>query len=375
MTKGVSTFVGARLEEARLARGLTQTSLAQMVGKNSSSVSSWESGRQFPEWDSIEALSSALLTRSALFFHDLPAGKRFHYYRSNSSITAGLRKKARARLRWAEIISDTLQEWIDFPEVTLPGFDYHHLNDISNDTIELAANECRAFYSLGGAPIEDAVELVESAGAVIVKEELDGQEMDGLSVWCEAGSRPFIMLSDDKSSAVRSRFDVAHELGHLMLHRHIDPESLDKPDYKRMETQAHRFATAFLLPTDAFRRDVRRATLDTLVAIKPKWRVSVGAMIMRCAQLGIVDSYETKRLQISLSERGWRKAEPLDKDIPVERPAALREAVQLSIENGKFGREEFLDLVGLNGSDVESLAALPPSYMRREAAPVVQLRR
>lgn len=374
MTRGVTSFVGQRLEEARLARGLTQTSLAQMVERNSSSVSSWENGRQLPDWETVDKISAVLGVRPSLFLQQLSEVPRSHYYRSNASITVGLQKKARARLRWAEVIAENLQEWIDFADVSIPDCDFASLADIDDQIIEGVAQDCRTFYELGRGPIENLIATIESAGCIVVKEELGGLKMDGVSVRSDIDQRPYILLADDKACAVRSRFDAAHEFGHLVLHRKIDPEDLTPTEYNEMERQAHRFASAFLMPEESFLRDVRYFDLDSFASLKTKWRVSIAAMIMRCAQLDIISEEHKKRLYISIGQRGWRKAEPLDDKIAGEVPTALSESIQLVIDSGKYTREGFLDLVGLNASDVESLAALPRGYMRREAAPVVRLR-
>jgi len=374
MTRGVTSFVGQRLEEARLARGLTQTSLAQMVERNSSSVSSWEGGRQLPDWATVEKLSAVLGVRSSLFAQELPEERRAHFYRSTASVTVGLQKKARARLRWAELLTENLQEWVDFADVTIPPCTFKGLADIDDQIIESVAQDCRQFYELGRGPIENVIAILESSGCIVVKEELGGLKMDGLSVWSEEGQRPYVLLADDKACSVRSRFDAAHEFGHLLLHQNVDPEELNSSEYNEMERQAHRFASAFLLPEESFLRDVRHFDLDSFIGLKSKWKVSIAAMIMRCSQLDIISEDHKKRLYIYMSQRGWRKSEPLDDTLACEMPSALSEAIRLVLDSGKYTREGFLDLVGMNAADVESLASLPRDYMRREAAPVVRLR-
>lgn len=149
--------------------------------------------------------------------------------------------------------------------------------------------------------------------------------MDAFSEWRNGDESPFILYGADKGSAVRSRFDIAHELGHLMLHRGLDPQTFAEPaTHKRAEMQAHRFAGALLLPKLAFAREVFAATLDTFLRLKPRWRVSVATMIHRAGDLGLVGREQAKLLWIYLNRRGWRKHEPLDDDLPVEAPQLLR---------------------------------------------------
>lgn len=374
MVRGVSGFLGERLEEARLARGLTQASLAQMVGKSSPTISSWESGRQSPDLEALEAISAVLSVRPALFTNDVEEGERSYFFRSNVSITVGLRKKAKARLRWAEIIFDELEEWIDFPEIKFPFADSQSLGDIDDALVEATALEARSYWKLANDPIPDVVKLLERAGAIIVRDELGGVKMDGVSFWGHESDRPFILLAEDKASAVRSRFDAAHELGHLLLHRGVKSELLSKADYAELERQAHYFASLFLLPDKAFLKDLSRLDLDGFAALKPKWKISIAAMIMKAHSLDVITDDYKRRLFVQLAARGWRRSEPLDDVLQAELPSALSSAIRLVVDAEKYTKEGFMDQVGLNAEDIESLASLPRGYLRRDAAPVVSLR-
>lgn len=373
MARGAFGFNGERLEEARLARGLTQTSLAQIVGRDSSTVSAWETGRQSPDWDAISRLCGALSVRASLF-EKAGTACDDHFFRSNASITVGLQKKSKSRVRWTELLERYLGDFVEFAHVDFPELNLGDLGQIDDSAIEDAAATCRTHWHLGQGPIPDVVAVLENAGALVVREELGGVKMDGVSAWSLDCHRPIVLLSADKASAVRSRFDAAHELGHLVMHRVVKPAMLNKAEYAEMERQANRFASAFLLPAETFGRDVYRLELDHFVALKRKWRVSVAGMIMRAFSLGAFEEEYKGRLFKYLSARGWRKAEPLDEELAFEVPVALAEAVKLGIDGKAFTRQEILDGTGLEAADLESLAALPRGYLRQEAAPVVRLR-
>lgn len=91
--------------------------------------------------------------------------------------------------------------------------------------------------------------------------------MDGISSWYS--SRPFAFIATDKANGIRNRFDAAHELGHIILHRNIDEQSF-KENYKEVERQADLFAGSFLLPAESFSLDVSWPTLDNLLILKQK---------------------------------------------------------------------------------------------------------
>lgn len=374
MRRGNIGFVGQRLEEARLARGLSQTNLAQLVGRNSSTVSAWESSRQLPDSETVTKLATVLGVRRGLFFRDDSLAERPHFYRSNASITVGLQKKSKARLRWAELMVSEMEEWVDFLPVSFPSLRIDDLLAVTDAEIDTAANNCRSHWGLGSGPVSDVIMVLENAGAIIVRDELGGQKMDGVSAWSAASGRPFVLLATDKASAVRSRFDAAHELGHLVMHRGIDPEFLSKSEYAELERQAHRFASAFLMPAESFLKSIRHLDLESFVDLKSDWKVSIGAMIMRCAQLDVISEEYKSRMFKYMSQRGWRREEPLDRNLEPERPTAMASAIMLLIDAEKYSREELLDLFGLNAGDVEAISSLPAGYLQREAAPVVRLR-
>src|SRR5690606_28471233 len=147
-------------------------------------------------------------------------------------------------------------EYVDYPEVNLPVRDFRDPEQISNADIESAAKECRKLWQLGSAPIQDLALAAEGAGIIMVREETEITAIEGLSSWSELLGRPIVFLSADKANGFRSRFDLAHEIGHLILHKHT-PRAENRDRYNQMEKQAHRFAGALLLPAEAFANEVR----------------------------------------------------------------------------------------------------------------------
>ena len=68
-------------------------------------------------------------------------------------------------------------------------------------------------------------------------------------------------MASEKEAGIRIRFDAAHELAHLVLHRWIEQAELADPKtLKRIEAEADRFAGAFLLPRKSFPKRIRYST-------------------------------------------------------------------------------------------------------------------
>lgn len=372
MRQGVAGFQAERLFQARTSRGLTQTALATMVERSSGTVSKWEAGEQVPETESLEKLALRLALPVAWFLKPVPNfGDKVCFFRSNASITKEAQNISLIRLKWLNEISVALQGWIDWPNVNVPWLENSDHRTISDGEIEEAAARCRASWGLGFGPISDVLLALENAGVICVREELGFSKMDGASRWFENDGRPYIFLAADKANGVRSRFDAAHELGHLVLHRNVSGLEFAKR-YPEIERQAHLFAGAFLMPGESFSSEIRKPTLDTFLALKDRWRVSIGAMIMRCRHLEIFDDEYATRLWKNYSARGWRREEPKDKDIPFEKVRLLPRAINMLLSEGGLMRNDLLLSLNISAGDCERLCGLPHGFFS-EVRPVEQL--
>ena len=148
----------------------------------------------------------------------------------------------------------------------------------------------RRFWGLNDHSISNMVWLIENHGGLVGRMELGSEKLDAFSQWNREESTPYFILGSDKESAARSRYNLAHELGHLSIHRNVSRDLFaDKAIFKLIESQANRFAGCFLLPESTFGAEfVRRPTLDLFRSLKNKWNVSIQLMIMRCSDLGII---------------------------------------------------------------------------------------
>jgi Zn-dependent peptidase ImmA (M78 family)/transcriptional regulator with XRE-family HTH domain len=375
MRNGTPGFQANRLIEARESRGLTQLALAELATRTSSTISRWENGAQSPEPDALESLANVLNLPVAYFLKSAPEhGDAPIFFRSMASSTQSLRRRARARLRWGQDIALTLQEWVDLPVLDVPVLEASDHRDIRETDIEKMANECRTRWGLGLGPISDVLLVLENAGICVIKEEVGSAQMDGLSSWSDVDQRAYMLIAKDKDTCVRSRMDAAHELGHLVLHRHLKEKNLTEIGaFKEIERQAFAFAGAFLLPSETFPSEVWSPSLNAFIALKERWRTSIGAMIMRCSALDMMDDEYQRRLWKHYSARGWRKKEPLDDNLTPESPRLLARSVKLLIDERVRSRRDLLEDFRLSAADVESLCCLPRGFMSNGEAEIVPL--
>lgn len=363
---GTPGFVGARLAQAREARGLSATTLAELLGIKSANVSNYEHGKQSPSPDVMQRIATVLNQPTTFFLRPLSGIKDQElWWRAMSAATKSARARAYARHYWLREIVLYLESYLDFPDVNIPDFSLTgDMKLITSDMIEEIASECRRHWKLGEGPIADIVLVLENNGVIVSRGELVAETLDAFSQWPEDSKRPFVFLGADKESAVRSRHDVSHELGHLILHRNVDRKNIRNPLlFKLMEDQAHRFASSFNLPAKSFSAQLWSPSLDAFLALKPHWKVAIAAMIKRCEQLGILTEEQARRSWINMNRRSWRKQEPLDDRIPAEQPRLLRRSCELLVNEGIKTPEQIVNDLAMNATDIESLACLDPGYL------------
>lgn len=290
-------FNPSRLTLARKRRGLTMKTLAGEVGVEPRSISAYEKGEFGPDDDRLIKLAAVLKFPPEFFYGDNldEPTPDIASFRALSKMTAGQRDTALG----AGAIALMLNAWIE-RHFQLPSSD---LPDLSReDDPETAARTLRQQWALGELPVKNMIHLLESNGIRVFSLSVDAAEVDAFSMWRQ--STPFVFLNT-KKSAEHSRFDAAHELGHLVLHRHGSPQG------REAEHQANAFASAFLMPkASVLAYAPRMASLDHLIRLKKIWSVSVAALTYRLHAIGVLSDWHYQSLYIELSTRGYRKKEP-----------------------------------------------------------------
>ncbi len=371
---GIHGFEIGRLSQVLAARRLSQAQLAALVGVSPATISKWRSGSQAPERDTLARLAGVVNVTPEWFTRAPSVKVSLPLFRSNASAHVAARAMLEARVEWAQDVALALSEFVDYPVLNLPTRQFTDPDEITPDEIELAASECRDLWRIGRSAIPDLALAIEGAGVILVREETGISQIEGLSAWSEELDRPLVLLSADKDNGYRSRFDLAHELGHLILHRHI-PQPTERERHKQMEQQAHRFAGAFLLPAETFANEVRTpVTLDDLLLLKRRWGVSVAAIVMRLRALKIVDEDGAQSLFKRRSARWGAKSEPGDGDRTPERPRLLRRTIDLLVEENVMPLDSIPRHIGLAAFDIEKLTGLPEGYFHGKPN-VVQLAR
>lgn len=309
-----AAFDGDRLRAARELRRLTQGDLAReaggagpVTGLTPAAVSQFELGEAVPSVKTLAALVRALDVGPEFLCaaptdeeSDLPA-----FFRSLRATPARERKHARNLIQLVHRLIVVLDQYVELPERDVPSVpcDPFEEPEARRQAAEAAAERVRRVWKIGRGPIGNVVGTVESHGVVCTHLRLDDPRVDAFSV--NFSDHPVAVLGTDKAKWDRSRFDAAHELGHLVMHD-------EASGMAEAERQANEFAAAFLMPA----RDIRsqlptRADWRQLMDLKSTWGVSISALLMRARTLDVMSQGTYVSATKVMSARGWRRHEPV----------------------------------------------------------------
>lgn len=363
MVKGVATFSGQRLTEARLAKGLYKNALADRIGVTAMQITRYEANQDRPTPEKLGSIAEALGFPYEFFTRKSwpePLGPIF--WRSQVAETKTARDMTEQRMRWLCELFWTLEEELDFPGTDIPELDVpNDFRQITPTMIEEFAERVRQDWRLKDLPIRDVVLSVENAGIPVVMLDIPSEKQDGFFFRSSFLNRAFIGVNVHSVTAARARFDVAHELGHLILHKHVTTEQeRDAELHKLLEQQAHRFAGAFLFPKDRFFEEVAVPTLDYFHALKKRWGMSIAAMVSRSSDLGMIDKDAKSQLFISMSRRKWRgrNREPFDSTMVLERPRMLLRGVKALLDSGEYSIDFLEHMLSLPAHEINQLVGI-----------------
>lgn len=315
---------------ARHLAGLRKSDLASRVNKSPTAVAAWESGAKRPTPANVAQLALSLSVEPGFFAvrpHDVVAASATPHFRSLRSTTQLARDQAYAYGQLAVDIAGSLERHVEFPEPDVPSFPIDVEDQL--DGPERAARFVRERWGLGVGPLGHLVRLLENHGVLVVFSPPQAASVDAYSF--DSRLRPVVILNPIKHDYYRQRFDVAHELGHLVMHTDAEPGG------RVVEDQAHRFAAEMLMPAAELRpllpSSMGGSTWRTLARLKEQWGVSLQALLYRARWLGRLTDVSYRNAMTTISTRGWRRTEPGLMDT-IEQPSLLARTVELLESEG-----------------------------------------
>lgn len=363
MMESEKKVVPYRIKQARISRGLSMVELSDLVSVSKQAISQYEMGKNAPSKAILNAIASVLKYPTSFFYKPMPVNENASsavFFRCKKTTKVKVLNAAREKIEIFREINDYLEKYIDFPTLDLPKIIYEDdgINPLDNEQIEQYAMTLRKYWGLGNRPIDNLISIVQKKGIMVSKMQLRLNKLDAFSVWFD--NKPFIFLSSDKDTNVRIRFDIAHELGHLLMHSdyYSEEDLKNSAIHEKLENEADRFAGAFLLPKETYSKDVFSTSIDHFIQLKAKWKASIGCMIYRCDTLGILSPNQIKYLKDQMTTRVYWRKEPLDKEMPIEKPFAHKQAILLLLDNNIVTANQLVEETGCSAEELEQYCFL-----------------
>jgi len=335
------SFQGTRLRLARTFQGLTLAEVGEKIAVSRQYIQKIESSDNCspPSEDMVAALAEIVKFPVGFFFEPSPPEVREEdcFFRKRKTTPLHIQTRAASYGMIFNLILEQLERDIELPPVNVPD-----VNVQAREEIERAAEKCRLLWGLYlDAPIQNVTRVLEHAGCVVTTFAEVSNKIDAFSYFHD---RPVIVHNLDKGSPSRARFDLAHELGHLVMHRNLqsgDPEQ---------EDQANNFASAFLLPRVAFLREFQNDRFEwkKILDLKKRWGVSMQAIIRRAYDLNLITAVQYRNAQVYFSRTKQRTNEKGEELIPFEVPEIVADGLKLLHEHLAISPTLFLERVKLN---------------------------
>lgn len=339
-----NTFNPEMLQLARQFRGYSQSALAKSMSITQGYLSKIENGLMEPAEEMVEAFCKGLSFPREYFFNQdrvygLPVS--VHAYRKKATVPQKTLDAIQAEMNLRIMHYRKLLKSVDLAkDYELPYLDIDQYNGDADEIAFLV----RRSWMIPDGPIKNLADFVERAGVLIFVCDFPAGKIDGVTLAIR-GMPPCIFLSKNQS-ADRMRFSLAHELGHLVMHRQPSPT---------MEDEANKFAAALLMPEKDIFYQLKNISIQSLAALKPVWKVSMGALLYRAGTIGAITKSQSDYMWRQIGSLGYRLREPAELDFPHEKAHLTSEILELHMEDLGYSLEDLMSILGLVPEDFGNL--------------------
>ncbi len=323
---------------ARESRGLSQSALSRKIGISQGILSKIETGAMRASDDILSKIENALEYPQKFFYQVGRIYPGISYHRKRKSIPQKTLDQIDANVNILRIHFEKLLKNIDFLEINIPHFSV----DEEEMNAEDIARAVRQKLMLPRGPIENLTRILEDAGCIIMHCDFGTRMIDGLSLCVP--KLPPMMFINKNIPADRLRFTVAHELGHIVMHKYFTPT---------MEDEANEFAAEFLMPSSDIRSELTGLSIEKLACLKMRWKTSMQALLYRANTLQKIAERNKQYLWMQICKAGYRVNEPIE--IEFEKPTLYQEIIDTHIEDLNYSIEELCDVVCMHEDEFEKI--------------------
>lgn len=369
--------IGANIKSARIYRGYSITELAELTGISKQTLSAYENNKRALTPENKMKLMQALDFPVEFFDKGMivKVDNQTVFFRALKSTIEKDRQSIAESLLYITYVYEVLESYVNFPVFNIPNNlleKYDFKAEDNFNVIEDIAMYLRQFWDIGDRPINNIQDLLERNGIFIIKNYSKNEKIDAFSTSVKVNNGSIVHFIDvlETKSQSRINFDIAHELGHIILHKGLKKEQYSAY-FNKIEKDANRFASAFLMPeSNAYDK------LCNLIAFKPRFfipvanyfNVSIQAAVHRAKDLNIIDDYTYSSLYRTISANGWRKHEPIDRP-GVIHETLLQAAIKLLFEHKVLTPSLFIEQLNMKGvylnhKELEKILDLPEDMLK-----------
>jgi Zn-dependent peptidase ImmA (M78 family)/transcriptional regulator with XRE-family HTH domain len=321
---------------ARESWGKNQTELASEVEVQQGTISKIESGILNPSPELVSMLADRLEYPEQFFFEsDRVYGfnSTVFFHRKRQSLADRVLRRLHAQMNLSRMRIRKLTLSLDFK----PQFRFQSMEPVEYDGgVTAIARLVRQMWLLPPGPVKNLVATIEDAGGVVFDYDFGTKQADAISEWVPGYPPIFLMNSNSDIPWDRRRLTLAHELGHVIMHKLPTPN---------MEEEANEFAAEFLMPRREIKPSLYGLTMAKLTELKRYWRVSMQALIERAYQLKTITLYQRKLFYMNLNKRGSRLHEPLEREYAPERPELFRRMIDAHLKELGYSLKEIATIL------------------------------
>lgn len=342
-------FIGKNLEYVRKLNALSRKELSEKINVSEQAIWQYETKNMMPEISKIYDMTSIFNVKSSYFISEQPeellinsVDKHSIAFRAkNYKVSTKLLNKQYYQAMYLSNLTSYLFSFVTIPDNIILSL-INNLDELLNgnleslnkkESIKEIAKVVRAKI-LQDESNEALLFMLEKAGIVIYEKRIN-DSIDAYSFWSK-DQTPFIILGTNRGVAVRRNFDLAHE--------------------------ADIFASEFLLPEEAFKKDfdqmTKKSNPDYLAVLKEKWYVSIQAIAMRAYYLGLMSSTQYRYFWASLNKKGYKSKEPLDDVIEMSRPVKMNSLLKLYFDRNILTPQKLLNYLKVDETFLNHLAGI-----------------
>lgn len=296
-------FYGQRLRIAREFWGMTQGQLGQQVVASVALISQYESGKKRePAPDFLKACGDVLGFAPGFFCAPVKDVFREEEcsFRHLGTTPERVKTKVLAHATLIGLVIEALRSRRCLPPINVP-----RATATNYDGIEIAAESCRQYWNLAlDVPVVDIKEVLEGAGVTIINHLVESKVVDTFSRY--TATMAIIFPNHEIRSGSVRNFELARELGHLVMHRGV------RTGNKETEDASNLFARAFLMPREVFAREFSELPFswEHVFEMKKHWNASTTAIVARAYDLGLLGAVEFRKANKHISNRKLSQKEP-----------------------------------------------------------------